>query len=305
MTLIFGHKSPDTDATGAPIVWQWYMDAIQGKSAEAVILGKPNKEAMFMLERWDMPIPRIIRSVAAGTDVIVVDTNNPSELPDGINKANIIQIIDHHLLHGGLSTRLPIEITIRPLACTVTVMQELIGDDIAHMPEPIKGVALSCILSDTLEFRSPTTTDIDRQLAIQLASDLGVNIPDYAAQMFAAKSDMSSYSDADLLNVDSKLFEIGGKKLRISVLETTTPMSILDRHSGLIDAMDKVAKDEGIDQILLFVVDILNEQATLFVPNEFTRKLTENSFAAKATGETVVLPGIVSRKKQIIPNLKI
>ncbi len=304
MALIFGHKSPDADATGAPIVWQWYMSEVLGKDAEAVLLGEPNKEACFMLKRWGFPAPRIIRDVAEGDDVVIVDTNNPSELPDGIRDANIIEIIDHHLLHGGLATYLPISVTIRPLACTATVMHGLMGDDAKRMPDPVKGVVLTCILSDSLAFRSPTTTAEDRGLAESLAASLGVDIPAYAAEMFAAKSDMSSYSDAELLTVDSKFYEIGGKKLRISVLETTSPVQILSRQAGLMEAMEKSALDEGIDQILLFIVDILRERATLLVPNEFTRRLAERSFSAEVTGDCAVLPGIVSRKKQIIPNLK-
>lgn len=305
MTLIFGHKSPDTDATGAPIVWQWYLNTIKGQSAEAVVLGPPNKEALFVLDRWGFDVPRTVQTLAPGTEVVVVDTNNPGELPDGIHQACIVQIIDHHLLCGGLLTRLPIEVTIRPLACTVTVMHELMGKDAHQMPNSVKGVALSCIISDTLEFRSPTTTDTDHQLALQWADELGLDISDYAAEMFAAKSDMSSYSDTDLLKVDSKLYEVGGKKLRISVLETTTPGSIIERQKGLVEAMNKAAEDEGVDQILLFVVDILNERSTLFVPNDFTRQLTENSFAIKPQGDKVILPGVVSRKKQIIPNLQL
>lgn len=305
MTLIFGHKSPDSDATGSPIVWQWYLNEVRHINAEAVLLGDPNKEALFMLNRWSVPTPRIIDDVSDGQNVIVVDTNNPAELPANICQANVVEIIDHHLLHGGLSTRIPIPVSIRPLACTATVMFEIMGTEASQMPDTIKGIALTCILSDTLEFRSPTTTAIDQNLAVDLANQLDIIIPDYAAEMFAAKSDMSSYTDAEMLTVDSKSFEIGGKKIRISVLETTSPAQILDRQDGLMAAMSDSAELEGIDQILLFVVDILREQATLLLPNEFTRELARKSFSVDASGDSVLLPGIVSRKKQIIPNLKL
>lgn len=303
LALIFGHKSPDTDATGSPIIWQWYKNEILSDETEAVLLGKPNKEALFMLNYWNIYFPRIINDVGENEDVIIVDTNNPNELPDNIGNANIIEIIDHHLLHGGLSTSLPISLTIKPLASTATVMLELIQDKIPLMPKIIKGVALSCILSDTLEFRSPTTTKIDKQYALELAGDLGIDIPQYASEMFAAKSDMSSYTDTELLTVDSKFYEIGGKKLRISVLETTTPETILDRQIGLLKAMESFAQSEEIDQVLLFIVDILKEQSTLLIPNDFTRQIAEKSFSTPVAGKSVLLPGVVSRKKQIIPNL--
>ena len=138
-----------------------------------------------------------------------------------------------------------------------------------------------------------------------LAESLGVDIPTYAAQMFAAKSDVSSFSEAELLRMDSKEFEIDGKKLRVSVLETTSPSAILDRKDALIAAMPAVAKEDGADQVLLFVVDILNEEATLLVPNDLVRTLAEKSFGATTEGDSVVLPGVMSRKKQIIPNLAI
>jgi len=304
-TLVFGHKSPDTDATGSSIIWAWYLTEIKGREAEAVLLGEPNTEAAFVLKRWDVPKPRIIADVEADQPCIIVDTNNPAELPASINKADVRQIIDHHKLAGGLETKGPIDITIRPLACTATILYDLMGDDTAKMPDWVRALTLSCILSDTLEFRSPTTTDHDRAVAEDLAHELGISIPDYAEELFAAKSDVSGFSDAELLRMDSKEYEVDGKKFRVSVLETTAPQIPLDRKAGLMAAMETVAKEDGVDQVLLFVVDILNEEATLLVPNDLVKRIAEKSFAATVTGDTVVLPGVMSRKKQIIPNLKV
>ena len=302
-TLVFGHKSPDTDSTGSPILWAWYLNEVKGEKAEAVLLGEPNTEAAFLLSRWDLPKPRIITDVEPGQPCVVVDTNNPAELPSQINAADMRAIIDHHKLVGGLETSGPIDITIRPLACTATIMIDLMGKDADRMPDWAKGTALTCILSDTLEFRSPTTTPHDRATAERLALDLGIDIPDYAAQMFAAKSDVSAFSDAELLRMDSKEYAVEGTRFRVSVLETTAPATILDRKASLIDTMASVAAEDGVDQVLLFVVDILNEEATLLVPNDLVRTLAEKSFGATAEGDSVVLPGIMSRKKQIIPNL--
>lgn len=305
MIKVFGHKSPDTDSTGSPIIWAWYLTEVKGRPAKPVLLGEPNTEAAFVLKRWGLQKPEIISDVTPGEDVVIVDTNNPAELPASINEANVIQIIDHHLLAGGLKTKGPIDITIRPLACTATIMYDLMGDNTAKMPEAIKCAMLSCILSDTLEFRSPTTTAHDREVAEDLAHELGISIPDYAAELFAAKSDVSAFSDAELLRMDSKEYTVAGKELRISVLETTSPRMILDRKASLMKSMETVAKEDGADQVLLFVVDILKEEATLLVPNDLVKRMAEASFGAKVTGDTVVLPGIMSRKKQIIPALKL
>ncbi len=304
-TLVFGHKSPDTDSTGSPIIWAWYLNEVKGEDAEAVLLGEPNTEAAFVLEKWGLSKPRIIDSIDAGQPAVIVDTNNPAELPDGINDADIRAIIDHHKLVGGLETKGPIDIRLEPLACTATIMRKMIGDDMTKAPDRIKGAMLSCILSDTLEFRSPTTTDQDKAVAHELADDLGLDISAYASELFEAKSDVSAFSDAELLRMDSKEYEVSGKKFRVSVLETTAPKIVLDRKFSLMSSMDVVAAEDGADQVLLFVIDILNEEATLLVPNDLVKSVAEKSFDANVSSDLVVLPGVMSRKKQIIPVLEL
>jgi manganese-dependent inorganic pyrophosphatase len=302
-TLVFGHKAPDTDSTGSPIIWAWYLNQIKGVDAKPVLLGEPNTEALFMLKHWNLDKPEIIADVVDDQPVVIVDTNNPAELPPNINGADIRAIIDHHKLVGGLETKGPIDIRIEPLACTATLMWKMIGKDLAQAPTAIKGAMLTCILSDTLEFRSPTTTQEDKAVACALAEDLSVDISDYASQMFAAKSDVSAFSDAELLRMDSKEYEIAGTKFRVSVLETTAPDVVLDRKASIMQSMGAVAAEDGVDQVLLFVVDILREQATMLIPNALTKSVAEKSFGATVDGDSVVLPGIMSRKKQIIPNL--
>ena len=302
-TLIFGHKSPDTDSTGSPLIWEWFMNHT-GQKAEARLLGTPNTEAAFVAKRWGFDLPEIIADVADGQDCVIVDTNNPAELPANINGANVTAIIDHHKLVGGLETAGPIDITIRPLACTATIMVNLMGGHEAHMPDNVKGLVLSCIISDTLEFRSPTTTAVDKALAEKLAAELDIDLSAYATEMFEAKSDISSFSDAELLRMDSKEYAVGDVTFRVSVLETTAPKIILDRKASIMDTMTTVAAEDGVDQVLLFVVDILNEEATMMIPNALCKTVAEASFGATVTSDTVVLPGILSRKKQIIPNLK-
>ena len=304
-TLVFGHKSPDTDATCSAIIWAWFLSHHEPDAAQARVLGTPNTEAMFVLNRWGFDTPALLTDVTPGQKVVIVDTNNPAELPASINQADIQGIIDHHKLVGGLETAGPIEITIRPVASTATLLYQLMGGHAGHAPEGIKGLILSCILSDTLEFRSPTTTPVDRQIAERLAVELKLAIPEYAADMFAAKSDVSRFSDAELLRMDSKEYTVAGKDLRVSVLETTSPQVVLDRKASLMAAMEGVAQEDGADQVLLFVVDILREEATMLIPNALTKELAEKSFGVTVTGDTVVLPGVMSRKKQIIPMLKL
>ena len=303
MIQVFGHKAPDTDATGSAIIWSWYLNEIKDQAAAPKLLGKPNSEAAFVLQRWGFDQPEIIVDVNEGDDVIIVDTNNPAELPASINFANILEISDHHMLVGGIKTKCPINITMRPLACTATIMADIMGHDLTKAPEAIKGIMLSCILSDTLEFRSPTTTETDVALAHLLADELVIDINSYATDMFAAKSDVSAFSDSELLRMDSKMYEVGGKNFRVSVLETTSPTIVLNRKVGLMDTMKTVAREDGVDQVLMFVVDILNEQSTLLVANDLVKTVAEKSFGVTVVSDTILLPGVISRKKQIIPQL--
>ncbi|WP_435166640.1 manganese-dependent inorganic pyrophosphatase [Falsirhodobacter sp. 1013] len=304
MLKVFGHKSPDTDTTASAIIWAWYQSEMRNTPAKAFVQGTPNTEALFVLKHWDAPVPEQL-DLAAGDQVVIVDTNNPAELPDTIGDASITAIIDHHLLVGGLKTKTPIDITIRPLACTATIMYDLMGSAVERAPRHIQGLMLSCILSDTLEFRSPTTTPHDRAVAEELARTLRINIAAHAADMFAAKSDVSAFSEVELLCMDSKEYTVGGKELRISVLETTSPGQILSRKEALVAAMPGVAAKDKADQVLLFVIDILKEEATLLVPNDLVKTIAEKSFGVTVTGDTVVLPGVMSRKKQIIPMLAV
>ena len=305
MVKVFGHISPDTDTIGSAILWAWYMKTHTAQDAVPFALGKLNKETSFVLERWGISEPEILSSLEKGDEVIVVDTTNPQELLPDIAHANIIKIIDHHKL-GGLETNGPIEVTIRPVACTATIIYDLMGEAVHNLPKEISGLILSCILSDTLEFRSPTTTSHDKDVAEILAKKLGLNITKYASEMFAAKSDVSDYTDIGLIHLDSKKYLVGDKNIRLSSLETTDPKSILDRKQGIIKAIKAVLEEEkDTDDVLLFVIDILKEEATVLTYNQFTKDLIYTSFGVRPDGDTHVLPGVLSRKKQIIPVLKL
>ncbi len=307
MTKVFGHKSPDTDATCSAIIWSWYLNEHTSAKATPYVLGELNTETQFVLNKWGMDTPALLEELAEGDGVVVVDTNNPQELPGNINDANVVQIIDHHKLVGGLETPGPVDITMRPLACTATVMYDLMGESVAaKLPREIAGLILSCILSDTLEFRSPTTTPHDKDVAEKLATMLEVNLSEYANEMFAAKSDVSAFSDIGLIKMDSKKYDIGGTNFRVSVLETTTPETVLARKDGLVQAIKEcITQENDVDEVLLFVIDILKEEAAVLTYNDLTKKVIEASFGVTVEGDTEVLPGIVSRKKQILPSLKL
>lgn len=306
MIHVFGHLSPDTDATGSAIIWSWYVNEHTGRSATPFVLGELNTETRFVLNYFGAETPELLPELASGTEVIVVDTNNPQELPANFAEVSLVQLIDHHKLVGGITSELPADITIRPLACTATVMHGLMGLDIEALPRPIAGLMLSCILSDTLAFRSPTTTPHDKDLAEKLATHLGIDLVAYSNEMFAAKSDVTMFTDTGLITLDSKKYAVGDKNFRVSVIETTAPETILARKDGIVTAIKTCIADENdVDDVLFFIVDIFREEATVLTYSDLTKRIIASSFGVTVEGDTEVLPGILSRKKQILPALKL
>jgi manganese-dependent inorganic pyrophosphatase len=306
MIKVFGHLSPDTDATTAAIVWAWYLNEHTAHDATPYVLGELNSETAFVLNRFGLAVPELLPELTSGESVVVVDTNNPQELPANINEMDLITLIDHHKLVGGLTTETPTDITIKPLACTATVMYDIFGQHDITLPENIAGLMLSAILSDTLGFRSPTTTPHDKDVAEKLASKLSIEIESYANEMFAAKSDISSFSDSGLIKLDSKKYEVGDKNFRVSVIETTNTDTVLARKEGIIEAIKTcVTEENDIDDVLFFVVDIFKEHATAFTYNDLTKQVITASFGVAVESDTEILPGILSRKKQILPALKL
>ena len=220
---VFGHRSPDTDATCSAIVWSWFLNTHRNQPATPYILGPINTEAEFVLESFGITMPLMLESIESHDHVAIVDTNNLDELFENINDAKIISIIDHHKLTGTLKTNLPLELVIQPYASTMTVMYNVMNIEPEKLPRDIAGLMLSGIISDTLEFRSPTTTNEDKELAGSLAIALDISIAEYATKMFDAKSNISDFSAAELIRTAADV------ALRISPARTPvlSPASIL------------------------------------------------------------------------------
>ena len=300
---VFGHRSPDTDATASALVWSWFLNTHRGQTSTPYVLGDINTEANFVLESWGLTTPAVLEEVHPHDMVAIVDTNNLDELFENINETTIVSIIDHHKLSGNLKTNIPLELVIQPYASTMTVMYNVMNIEPEDFPREIAGLMLSGIISDTLEFRSPTTTNEDKVLAEKLAKVLDINISEYAQKMFAAKSDISEFSANELLHMDSKIFDIKGKNMRISVLETTDPQPVLDRYNEIVAAIPDLVEKEDIENVILFVIDIFKEEATVFIHSDEIKIIVEQAFNISITDTAVVIPGIVSRKKQILPAL--
>lgn len=306
MTLkVFGHTPPDTDTVCAPIAYAWYLSNKKGKDATAFVGGALNKETAFVLQHFNIETPAVIDKLTADDHVVVMDTNNPDELLEGINDAVIEEIIDHHKLVGSLTTEKPIPVTIVPIACTATIVWEKMkSDGNTDIPKEIAGIMLGAIISDTLKLTSPTTTDRDKAAVDELATIADENVDELAKGMFAAKSDLTGMSAQDILIVDSKIFTFGNKKVRISVLETTNPGNALAMKEELLANMDSLKKREKLDYAFFFAVDILKSEATLLTTTDEEKRIAEKAFQTTFDGDFMNAPGVVSRKKQIVPALE-
>jgi manganese-dependent inorganic pyrophosphatase len=299
---VLGHINPDTDTTCAAIAYAWFLQQ-HSTPATAVRTGTLNKETSLTLEHFGFAQPELIERLTSDHQIAIVDTNNPDELVPGWNEATIVSIVDHHKL-SGLKTAGPVEVFMKPVACTCTIILELMEMTGIQPNRAVAGIMLAAIISDTLHFTSPTTTQSDRDAAATLAVIAESDIATLAENLFAAKSDISDMSPADILTVDSKVYGIGDERLLVASFETTNPGSVYPLSQELIAAMESVKKEQNLTGVLLFVVDILQSNAMLIVPTDHERALASKAFAVDFNQEWLELPGIVSRKKQIMPKFE-
>lgn len=304
-TIAIGHINPDTDTVCSPIAYSWFLNKKLNLQTSPKIAGGLNKETKFVLQKFGIQTPEILSKFTKEDEIILLDTNNPEELLEGIESAKVIEIIDHHKLVGGLTTSEPIKVLMKPLACTATIVWQIMKDSgVKELPKEIAGIMLCAILSDTLKFTSPTTTDEDKKATEELEDICGEDIEKLSEEMFAAKSDLTGMSIKDILTVDSKVFPMGDKKVRISVLETTKPQNAINMKPELVNEMVQLKNEEKSDHFFFFVVDILNSEATLITTDEIEKKYAEEAFGKKFSGDILTLLGVVSRKKQMTPQLE-
>ncbi|EKE05850.1 MAG: hypothetical protein ACD_19C00176G0072 [uncultured bacterium] len=303
--ITIGHKNPDTDTVCSPIAYSWFLNKKLNLKTTPKIAGEPNKETQFVLKKFGVPTPEVINKFTEGDEIILLDTNNPEELIEGVESTKIIEIVDHHKLVGGITTNEPIKVTLKPLACTATIAWQIMKNaGVNDLPKEIAGIMLCAILSDTLKFTSPTTTDEDKKAVEELNAINNEDLDKLSSEMFTAKSDLTGMSTKDILTVDSKIFPLGGKKVRISVLETTNPQNALNMKADLLAEIIKMKAEDKSDYFFFFVIDILNSEATLIVTDDSHKKIAEDAFGGKFNEDFLKLPGVVSRKKQIVPPLE-
>lgn len=298
--FVTGHKNPDTDSICSALSYAALKQA-QGVEAVAARLGEVNKETQYALDYFQVEAPELIGSVEEKQAVMLVDHNEPAQSVDGLDKAELLEIVDHHRL-GGLNTANPIFVHIEPVGCTATIITKMFDCKKVELPKKIAGLLLSAIVSDTVLFKSPTCTEQDKAAAEKLAVIAGVNLKEYGMAMLKAGADLGDLTPAQIAKTDSKPFSFGQYKAIVAQISVMDTADILAKKAELVAAMQELCQNEGYDMSLLMVTDIMEESTELVFVGE-PKQLIADAFGKDASGDSIYLPGVMSRKKQIVPQL--
>lgn len=297
--LVFGHKKPDTDSIASAISMANLQTNI-GNYSESFRLGNVNRETEFALKTFSVATPNLLEKVDENDDVIMVDSNEFSQSADGIEKANIKMIVDHHRLN--LQTTNPVFCMAEPVGCTSTILYKLYKqNDVSVTPE-MAGLMLSAIVSDTLLFKSPTSTEQDKFIAGKLSDIAGLDMYDYGYRLLKAGTNLDGYTAEEIINTDSKPFDKNGIKFVISQINSADVDSVFEKQKELETAIENEILLNNLDCYVFMVTDILNASSRAIVLGN-RRDVFEKAYGTKLFNNTSILEGVVSRKKQVLPKM--
>jgi len=300
-TYIFGHTTPDSDSIIGAISLSYLKNQL-GEDTVPTRQGEINPETAFILGKFGFEAPQL-KSSYASESVYLVDFMESSQAPDDINEATILGIVDHHKL-GDLKTDTPLEMWVRPVGCSNTIIKQMFDYYKVDIPKDLAGMMMCAILSDTVIFKSPTCTKEDTKACKELASIAGIE--DYKAlgmEMFIVKSDVLSATPRELVLRDFKDFNMGSAKVGVGQLEVVDLSVFDDMKDALFDAMKELKEEGSRDSVLLLLTDIMQEGSQLLVYSDTPAKI-EEAFDIKLEDNQSWLKGVMSRKKQVIPFLE-
>jgi len=301
MLYTCGHKIPDSDSIIGAIAMAYLQEKL-GNETKAVRQGDINPETAYILEKFNLETPELKTSFA-GCDLFMVDYNNYTEGPDDLKEANLVGIADHHKL-GGLVTAGPLDVWIRAVGCSNTVIKEMFDYYEIEIPKDIAGAMMCAILSDTVIFKSPTCTKIDTRICKELADIAGIE--DFKAigmEMFKVKSQVEGVPTRELVKRDYKNFDMYGHKVGVGQLEVVD-LSIFDEiKDDLIADIEALRMEDGNDTVLLVLTDIIAMGSQILVATK-SPDVIEKAWDIKIQNNQFWLKGCLSRKKQIIPFLE-
>ncbi len=300
-TYIFGHTTPDSDSIVGAISLSYLKNKL-GENTVPTRQGEVNPETKWILEKFGYEAP-LLKTSYAGEEVYLIDFMESSQSPKDISEATILGIVDHHKL-GDLKTNAPLEMWVRPVGCSNTIVKEMFDHYGIEIPKELAGMMMCAILSDTVIFKSPTCTKEDTKACKELAEIVGVE--DYKAvgmEMFIVKSDVLSATARELVLRDFKDFNMGGNTIGVGQLEVVD-LSVFDiMKEDLFTAMKELKAEGDRHSVLLLLTDIMQEGSQLLVISDTTDKI-ENAFDISFENDQAWLKGVMSRKKQIIPFLE-
>jgi len=297
---VVGHKSPDTDSVTAAIAYAELMKA-KGEDYVAVMSGKMNPETETVLKQFGFAAPEIMTD-ATGKKIALVDHSDLAQAPDNLSAGEVVAVVDHHKI-GDVTTNQPIFFCNMPVGCTCTVLKVLYDLEGVAVAPKVAGIMLSAILSDTVNFKSPTCTPADKKAVAELAAIAGVKDTDAIfMEMLKAKSAVAGVPAMDLLHRDYKDFDMKGKKVGVGQLELATLDQVADMREALYNAM-KEQKGSERHSVLLMLTDVVKEGTDLMVISD-DPAMIEGAFGKKLSGNSMWIDGMMSRKKQTIPNLQ-
>ena len=298
--LTFGHKNPDTDTITSALVMADLQKAL-GKDIEAVRLGELNGETAYALDYFKVEAPRLLTDALNGEEVILVDHNEFQQSADGIESATISMVVDHHRI-ANFETAGPLYYRAEPVGCTATILNKMYKENSIEIKPEIAGLMVSAIISDSLLFKSPTCTEEDVKAAKELAAIANVDVEAYGLEMLKAGAKTSDKSAEELLNIDAKSFAMGEKQVRVAQVNTVDIDEVLNRQEELTNAINAETAKEGYDLFVLVVTDILNSDSKVLALGK-EQAAVEKAFNVSLENDTALLKGVVSRKKQVVPQL--
>ena len=300
--LVFGHKNPDTDAIVAAKAYSYLLNQLGGQT-EAVALGEPNDETRFVLDHFSEPYPRVISEASSETkQVVLVDHNESQQSVDDISDLTVTHVIDHHRI-ANFATAAPLYYHAEPVGCSSTIIFKEFKQSGVDIPQNLAGLMLSAIISDTLLFKSPTTTDVDIAVGKKLAEIAEVDYEEYGLVMLKAGTNLSTKTAEELVTSDAKSFEMGNKTVRVDQVNTVDLNEVFAREDELRSAIEAQNKDNGYDLFLLMVTNILDSNTRLLAIGA-GQDVVEKAFGQSLANDKMDLPGVVSRKKQVVPPLE-
>ncbi|MCF8044252.1 MAG: manganese-dependent inorganic pyrophosphatase [Desulfarculaceae bacterium] len=300
-TLIFGHKNPDTDSVCAAIALADLKKKL-GEDAAPAVQGQLNPESKFVLDKFGVSAPEMVTSYA-GKQVYLVDHSDLSQSPDDLGEAHILGIVDHHKL-GDVTTGHPLECWIWPVGCSCTVITGMYKFFNVQIPKEIAGIMLCAILSDTVIFKFATCTDKDREACEELAKISGAgDMQELGVEMFKVKSAVEGTPVRELVERDYKDFNMNGKAVGIGQLELVD-LSIVDSVKEELEKdIAKLKEEKGNHSVFLLLTDIMKEGSELLIASD-DESVVEKAFGAKPSNGRAWLDGVMSRKKQVVPNFE-